>query len=173
MRNRISLLAAALCLSAAVGTSVWAQSGSTVADGVYTDAQATRGESEYATNCAPCHGQTLQGNGEAPALTGADFTADWIGLTLGDLYDRIRTTMPQDTPGKLSRDQYADILSFVLKANGYPAGQKDLDKRSEYLKAIGFVAPPPAGAKHAGLERPIQLAQKASEQKNVVRYAKQ
>lgn len=147
MRNRISLLAAALCLSAAVGTGVWAQSGSSVADGVYTDAQADRGQTAFAAQCAPCHGQTLQGNGEAPALTGADFTADWIGLTLGDLFDRIRTTMPQDTPGKLSRDQYADILAFVLKANGYPAGQKELDKRSEYLKAIGFVAPPAAGAK--------------------------
>ena len=159
MRNRISLLAAALCLSAAVGSSVWAQSGSSVADGVYTDAQAGRGETAFAAQCAPCHGQTLQGNGEAPALTGADFTADWIGLTLGDLFDRIRTTMPQDTPGKLSRDQYADILAFVLKANGYPAGQKDLDKRSEYLKAIGFVAPPAAGAQHASAQPPIRLAQ--------------
>lgn len=139
------MLAASFCLSAAVGTamehSAFAQSGTTTLDGIYTDAQAQRGADQFATNCAPCHGGTLQGNGEAPALTGAEFTSDWIGLTVGDLFDRIRTTMPQDAPGKLSRDQYADILAFILKANGYPAGQKELDKRSEYLKAIGFVAP--------------------------------
>ena len=146
MRNRITLLAAALCLSAAVGGTVWAQSAApTTMTGVYTEAQATRGQSTFATECSPCHGQTAQGNGEAPALTGAEFTADWVGLTLGDLFDRIRTTMPQDQPGKLTRDQYADITAFILKINGYPAGEKDLDKRSEYLKAIGFVAPPSGG----------------------------
>src|SRR5215469_449940 len=141
MRNKITLLATACCLSAAVGGTVWAQSGTTTMSGVYTEAQAQRGTEQFATNCAPCHGSTAQGNGEAPALTGAEFTSDWIGLTLGDLFDRIRTTMPQDQPGKLSRDQYADITAFILKINGYPAGQKDLDKRSEYLKAIGVVAP--------------------------------
>jgi S-disulfanyl-L-cysteine oxidoreductase SoxD len=140
MHNRITLLAAALCLSAAGGV-VWAQDATTTMSGVYSDAQATRGADQFATNCAPCHGSTAQGNGEAPALTGAEFTADWIGLTMGDLFDRIRTTMPQDQPGKLTRDQYADITAFLLKINGYPAGPKDLDKRSEYLKAIGFVAP--------------------------------
>ncbi|HEX4105215.1 MAG TPA: c-type cytochrome [Rhizomicrobium sp.] len=161
MRNRITLLAAALCLSAAVGgaammdKSAFAQSATTTLSGVYTEAQATRGQEQYVTNCAPCHGATAQGNGEAPALTGAEFTADWIGLTLGDLFDRIRTTMPQDQPGKLSRDQYADVVAFILKINGYPAGQKDLDKRSEYLKAIGFVAP----GKQSNAGKLVQYAQ--------------
>ena len=145
------MLAAALCLSAAVGGTAIEQSAfaqtaaSTTMSGVYTEAQAARGQATFASECSPCHGQTAQGNGEAPALTGAEFTADWVGLTLGDLFDRIRTTMPQDQPGKLTRDQYADITAFLLKINGYPAGQKDLDKRSEYLKAIGFVAPPAGG----------------------------
>ena len=83
---------------------------------------------------------------------------------MGDLFDRIRTTMPQDNPGKLSRDQYADILAFVLKANGYPAGQKEMDRRSEYLKAIAFVPPPAAGAAkpHASAAAPVQMAQAQS-----------
>lgn len=154
------MLGALLCLSAAVGgtaiiQSAVAQSATTTMSGVYTEAQAARGQAQFATNCAPCHGSTAQGNGEAPALTGADFTADWIGLTMGDLFDRIRTTMPQDAPGKLSRDTYADITAFILKINGYPAGQKDLDKRSEYLKAIGFVAP----GKQSSAAAPVQYAQ--------------
>ncbi len=69
------------------------------------------------------------------------------GLTAGDLFDRIHDTMPQDNPGKLSRQQYADILAFVLKENGYAAGQKELDTRSPFLKAIAFVPPKAAGAK--------------------------
>src|ERR1019366_6705194 len=165
MRNRIAVLAAALTLSTVIGGTVWAQSAPSVLDGVYTEAQAAKGQSEFAQNCAACHGSGLSGNGEAPALVGAEFISDWAGLSLGELYDRIRTTMPQDTPGKLSRDQYAVILAYVLKANGYPAGQKDMDSRSEYLKAFAFVPPPSEGAKaapHASAAVPVQMAQVAA-----------
>jgi mono/diheme cytochrome c family protein len=112
-------------------------------DGVYTDAQADRGGAGFAGRCANCHGASLAGTGEAPALVGPQLLSDFDGLTLGDLFDRIRTTMPQDNPGSLTRDQYADILAFVLKANGLPSGAKELDRRSEYLKAIGFSAANP------------------------------
>ena len=124
MRNRIAVLAAALTMSAAVGGTVWAQTSASVLDGVYTEAQAERGSAQFAQNCAACHGSSLSGNGEAPALVGGEFISDWAGLTLGELFDRIRTTMPQDNPGKLSRDQYADILSFVLKATAIRPGQR-------------------------------------------------
>lgn len=144
MRNgKIAMLAAALLLPAA-GV-VWAQSAPSVLDGVYTDAQAAKGADQFAQQCAACHGSGLSGNGEAPALVGAEFISDWAGLSLGELFERIRTTMPQDNPAKLSRDQYAVILAYILKANGYPAGQKDMDSRTEYLKAIAFV--PPAAQK--------------------------
>ena len=142
MSSRIAVLAAALALSAGIGGVAWAQSGPTVLDGVYTAAQAERGQAAFSQNCAACHGSGLTGNGEAPALVGGEFISNWAGLTLGDLFERIRTTMPQDNPGKLSRAQYAQILAFILKSNGYPAGQKELDQRTEFLKAIGFVPPP-------------------------------
>jgi sugar lactone lactonase YvrE len=165
MRNRIAVLTAALAMSAAFGGAVWAQTSSSVLDGVYTEAQATRGQADYLQHCAACHGSGLNGNGEAPALVGAEFISDWAGLTLGELFDRIRNTMPQDNPGKLSRDVYADTLAFVLKANGYPAGQKEVDRRSEFLKAIAFVPPSAEGAKaapHASAAAPAQMAQAAA-----------
>ena len=112
-------------------------------DGVYTEAQADRGAAGFAAHCASCHGASLGGTGEAPALTGPQFLSDFDGLSLGDLFDRIRTTMPQDNPGGLTRDQYADILAFLLKSNGMTSGAKELDRRSEYLKAIGFSAAKP------------------------------
>ena len=142
MSSRIAVLATALAVSAGIGGVAWAQSGPTVLDGVYTAAQADQGQVQFSQNCAACHGSGLTGNGEAPALVGGEFISNWAGLTVGELFERIRTTMPQDNPGKLSRAQYAQILAFILKSNGYPAGQKELDQRTEFLKAIGFVPPP-------------------------------
>ena len=134
---RLALLLVALSVTGAVAqtSSIW--------DGVYTDAQATRGSTGFTGHCANCHGASLGGTGEAPALAGPQFLSDFDGLSAGDLFDRIRTTMPQDNPASLTRDQYADILAFLLKANGMPSGPKELDRRSEYLKAIGFSAANP------------------------------
>jgi mono/diheme cytochrome c family protein len=135
------IIAVVVALAAMTGVS-WAQTVS-IWDGVYTDAQAVRGELAFGTHCASCHGANLGGTGEAPALAGPQFLSDFDGLSVGDLFDRIRTTMPQDNPGSLSRDQLADILAFLLKANGLPSGAKELDRRSEYLRAIGFSAAKP------------------------------
>jgi len=145
MRDRLAWLAPAwgmaglLCLSDQV---VHAQeTTSSAVDGVYTDAQSNRGSEAFALYCAPCHGPNLGGLGEAPALVGALFVSDFNGLTLGDLFDRIRTTMPLNNAAGLSRDQYADILAFVLKSNGFPAGFKELSRRSEFLQTIRFEPP--------------------------------
>ena len=85
------LSAAVAAAAAAQGTmprSVW--------DGVYTGEQARRGERSSAEHCAPCRGQTLAGAESAPALVGYVFNGNWEGVTLGDLFDRIRVSMPQD-----------------------------------------------------------------------------
>src|ERR1044071_3988689 len=61
-------------------------------DGAYTKEQAKRGESAYAQHCSSCHGPDLSGNDEAAALTGAAFLANWDGLTIGDLSERVRVS---------------------------------------------------------------------------------
>ena len=113
-------------------------------DGVYTEEQAKRGEDVYQKECAPCHGATLMGGESAPPLTGGAFQANWNGLTLGDLFDRIRKTMPQSAPGRLTRQQDADVLAFMLSANKFPAGKTELYRQSEMLKEIRFEAKKPA-----------------------------
>jgi mono/diheme cytochrome c family protein len=133
-----STAAALFLASAAVGAQ---ETTSSALDGVYTVAQALQGAEAFAQHCAVCHGASLGGVGEAPALIGAQFISDFNGLTLGDLFERIRTTMPLNNPGALSRDQYSAILAFVLKSNGFPAGPRELYKRSEYLNVIRFDAP--------------------------------
>jgi quinoprotein glucose dehydrogenase len=105
-------------------------------DGVYTKEQATRGEPIYAARCESCHGATMEGGEMAPALTGPTFLANWDGLTVGDLFDRTRLTMPQDDPGSLPRNQLADVTAEILRVNRFPAGETDLDTRTEVLKQI-------------------------------------
>jgi len=149
MRNAAAILAVLaiagpLCLlraqaPAAESLSVW--------DGVYTEDQAKRGEPIYHKECAACHGDMLTGGGSAPPLTGGAFLANWNGVTMGDLFDRIRKTMPQSAPGRLTRQQDADILAFMLSVNKFPAGKTELYRQSEMLREIRFEAAKPAPRK--------------------------
>lgn len=116
-------------------------------DGVYTDEQAKRGEPPYQKECALCHGATLNGGESAPPLTGGAFMANWNGLTMGDLFDRIRKTMPLSNPGRLTRQQDADILAFLLSANKFPAGKTELYRQSEMLREIRFESTKPVAKK--------------------------
>ena len=83
-------------------------------DGVFTEEQSERGSALYAEYCASCHGPGLGGDDRSPSLRGFQFLAAWDGVPLGQLFDRIRTSMPQDDPNSLTREQNADILAFVL-----------------------------------------------------------
>ena len=121
-----------------------AQQAKTQWDGVYTEAQAGRGEGMYAQYCAACHGQDLTGGEMAPGLTGGEFAANWNDLTIGDLFERIRVSMPQNAPGTLSRQQDADILSFILRKSNFPVGQTEMPTQTEMLKTIKFLANKPA-----------------------------
>ena len=112
-------------------------------DGVYTEAQSIRGEALYGQYCASCHGPDLAGGEMAPGLTGGEFTANWNDLSLGDLYERIRISMPQSAPGSLTRQQNSDILAFVLRKMNIPVGTTELSTQTEVLKEIKFLASKP------------------------------
>lgn len=90
----------------------------------------------YANNCASCHGSALGGGESAPPLTGGEFSSNWNGLTLGDLFERIRISMPADRPGKLTREQDADILAYMLRVSEFPPGKAELERQTEALKQI-------------------------------------
>ncbi len=109
-----------------------------VRDGVYTTQQAQRGASVYARECAECHGATLKEDDGAAPLAGSAFVSVWTPYSVGDLYERMRKTMPKATPGSLGAQEYADILAQILLANGYPAGKTELTARMELLNQIRF-----------------------------------
>ena len=109
-------------------------------DSVFSAPQAMRGESTYTRTCARCHRATLGGADESPPLAGGAFMAGWNGQTLYDLHDRIRTSMPSDTPGVYSRKDIADVIAYVLSFNGFPAGKGELPADDSALKEIRFVS---------------------------------
>ncbi|MCU1328054.1 MAG: glucose sorbosone dehydrogenase, partial [Bryobacterales bacterium] len=131
----------------AVALAATAQTPRSVNDGVFTEAQASRGKSLYSQKCASCHGTDLSGGTEAPGLTGDQFLAKWKPRSVNDLFENIRTTMPADKPGSLSREENADVVAHVLASNKFRAGTRALASDSAELRQIRFTS---GGAPAAG-----------------------
>jgi mono/diheme cytochrome c family protein len=110
--------------------SVWA--------GVYSDDQARRGEAQYDRNCQACHGADLSGNpvDEVPALAWEGFLTQWNNRTVKDLFDTVKRSMPKDSPGSLNSRAYVDVIAYLLQANKFPSGSKDLSLNTDALAQI-------------------------------------
>lgn len=108
----------------------------TVWDGVYTTEQAERGKEIYLAECVLCHGVTLLGAEDGPAVTGEGFRMAWDGRTADMLVERIRLTMPSDGPGFLSRAQSTDLTAYIFSDNGFPAGEAEMKSSLAALKKI-------------------------------------
>lgn len=132
-----------IAVVAAASLLAFAQAARTVWDGVYTEEQAKRGAALFDRECAQCHGAGGSGGSMAPALADAAFTANYDGQTVGDLFDRNRTTMPVGREGQLSSQHNADITAFILQINRFPAGAEELPAQTMLLKRIAFVAQKP------------------------------
>jgi len=116
-------------------------------DGIYTNEQSTRGQAIYEQECVGCHQLDLTGYDNAPALAGDEFRARWNGHTMADLFERVRTSMPVDSPGRLSRQAYSDVIAYLLRENGFPAGDRELGTDTSVLRTIRWpgnahMAPP-------------------------------
>jgi mono/diheme cytochrome c family protein len=107
----------------------------TVWQGVYTEAQAARGQSEYTTHCANCHRDDL--SGYSSILRDARFMEKYRETSLHLFFDKTKTTMPRGAPATLSDKTYVDIVSYVLKVNEFPAGAQEL--RVEDLPRIQLI----------------------------------
>lgn len=116
--------------------------GLTTASGIYTDAQADAAQSTYDRACASCHGDNLNGSGNAPPLSGFPFTSYWTGKPLNELW-AVLHTMPADNPGSLSEKQYADMMALILRTNTFPSGETELPTNEAALAEINFAAPAP------------------------------
>ncbi len=108
--------------------------------GVYTEAQAEEGKVPFTGLCRRCHSDNLEGSERGPALKGDLFMSNWDQQDLDRLRAKIRDTMPPDDPGKLNENDYVGLVSYILKANGYPSGSANLE--SGALSSIQLVRKP-------------------------------
>ena len=136
--------ALAVCASIAIlkvmiffGGRMFAQEKVSVWEGVYSDDQAARGESVYASeSCGLCHGNELGGNEFGPPLVGSEWLATWGGKTAAELFTLIKDTMPQGDPGYLSRQRTVDLMAYMFKVNRIPAGTSALEHAEPVLQSI-------------------------------------
>ena len=132
----------------ALGASVTAPNAQTpsrnVWDGVYTPEQAAQGKAAFDNKCAICHGAELMGAEMAPALAGGMFLGNWSSQSVGDLFKRIKTTMPASDPGSMSNAETAQIVSYILSVNRFPAGSTILPNDEAALGQIAITAAKPA-----------------------------
>jgi mono/diheme cytochrome c family protein len=102
------------------------ESARTVADGVYTDTQATRGAAVYDRACGGCHRADLGGGPNGPSLREERFARVFAGKDLKNLFTKIATTMPRGAPASLGENVYLDVVAHLLKENGFAAGSHEL-----------------------------------------------
>jgi mono/diheme cytochrome c family protein len=111
--------------------------GKTVNDGVYTSAQAGRGLKIYSASCGICH--------DTGRFSDDKFFTDWSGKPLQQLFELIATTMPEDNPGGLKPQEYADVVAYLLSVNRFAAGPNELTAGPEGMGGITIVKPASKG----------------------------
>lgn len=115
-----------------VGSAAAQDSEHSTADGVYSDDQSDRGKDVFNMVCSDCH---------LPAEF-KGIVDDWAGSSMFEVFDGIRTTMPEDGPGSLRNQEYADVVAYILDLNGVPAGSVELAGETDTLRGIRVTAPP-------------------------------
>jgi cytochrome c553 len=119
-----------------------ASTSQTVWSGVYTEAQAYRGEKVADTTCIGCHGPKLDGGDSGPKLVGDTFLAGWTSQSVGELFAWMQEAMPAEAPGTLSKEDTAAVLAYILKLNQIPAGKAELSTDRAALDRIRFTEAP-------------------------------
>ncbi len=75
------------------------------------DASVERGRVLFQNECSRCH---------VPIEMDARLRARWVGRSGQELYEQIRSTMPAETPGSLSNEEYYDLTAFILQSGNVP-----------------------------------------------------
>jgi mono/diheme cytochrome c family protein len=150
-RESLRFLLLVSALSAAFGAFAQdaASNSRSIRDGVFTSAQAQRGQAAYTGPCDRCHGYKLDGAPDdpdmlpAPPVAGPKFLRKWDGRTLAALFDYLRVTMPANNPGYLSDAEVADLVAYMLSSSGMPAGGAALSTDREALAGVLIVSQSP------------------------------
>lgn len=136
------VLLALMCRAAWSDESPIAEAQRTIWDGVYTEAQARRGEANYPSVCGRCHGYKLDGAPDdpdmlpTPPIAGPKFLRKWSGSSLATLFEVTRTTMPAINPQSLSDQEFADLIAYALSVGHARPGPTELKPEISALSDI-------------------------------------
>ena len=126
MKSGFFMFAVAVVLTLPAMDSGAGAGGAGTAGGIYSEAQAERGQALYEEHCVMCHGERLTGGHGVPALKGPEFRFLWAGRSLKELFEAIATKMPPGQAGTLTEQEYIDVIAASLRANGFPTGAVEL-----------------------------------------------
>lgn len=131
--SHIRFWSATAVLSAllAAGVAAAAEDPRSIVDRVYSVAQAERGEARFKVSCSSCH--------TPGSFAGGSFAERWNGQTMAEAFDFVSNAMPENDPGGLKKQEYADVLAFILSVNGYPVGNDELPPDPVELKKLAIV----------------------------------
>jgi mono/diheme cytochrome c family protein len=121
------LFALCACVLVALSLTGRANQSRSITEGVYAVTQSSRGQQIYQTQCAECHGNSLEGS-SGPPLVGDGFLSNWSARPVLELVEKIQKTMPFASPGSLSRQQSTDLVAYILQVGKFPAGQTELSE---------------------------------------------
>jgi len=116
---------------------------SNVWSGVYSEAQAYRGEKVADTVCLGCHGAGLEGGDSGPRLVGEHFLSAWNNRSVGELFDFIFETMPENAPRTMRKEDIASVIAYMLQHNDIPASRQELSAERDALAQITIFATKP------------------------------
>jgi cytochrome c len=108
--------------------------------GVYSLAQAERGEKIYKAECGRCHSPDIRLS--RPAFVGTRFFDRWRNRSVGDIFMYIKVNMPQDAPDSLTNREYVDIVAHLLHENRFPTGESELPAEFDALSNITVTGRP-------------------------------
>ena len=87
---------------------------------LFTNTEAAQGRIVFEQHCAACHGEDLRGK-IGPALVGPSLGSAADHTTVSIMFNVIAFEMPAGEPASLTRQNYTDVMAYILQRNGYPA----------------------------------------------------
>jgi mono/diheme cytochrome c family protein len=128
-------------------------SGGAAPDAFYTEEQAERGKAYFTGACSMCHSVDPDNSTEFDPRNARGYRLGGIRKTtslaygsipekyrsVADLFLKIRTTMPGYDGGGLSAQTYVDIVAYLLRANGLPAGPAELTDDIPAMKTMALM----------------------------------
>jgi mono/diheme cytochrome c family protein len=137
LAQKVILIAAVLLLGV-IGVAAQAKPGNaakpggagakTTLSGIYTAAQAAKGEDVYLSLCVSCHPKGT--------YAGPGFKTNWNNRPLWDLWDWISNKMPKNDPGTLEPGEVVQVMAYILQQNKMPAGSVPLSPNEKALYTI-------------------------------------